>query len=120
MILLGANLKTIQKRDLAIEGEAVNEFTCTTVTGYLVQKCDKPGLFKLIPKAECTKPTTYMCLVEVNPELYEACEISGPNTLGFKETMLPAIHARPTKKGFDLEGLDYLYKLYVIDGRLKR
>lgn len=117
MLLSGSILKTILKRDNIIVGGEANT-RCVTIPTFDVESCTKPGLFVLHPWAKLNA-NVYGMLVAINPQLLEACEVSGPQLIPPHATELPSIYVRPAVKGFDFEKVEYLYQLYVIDGRMK-
>lgn len=118
MILSGATLKTALKRDNIIEG-GVKYNSYMKIPKYSVEKCTKPGLYKLIPEAKITA-SVYGMFVELHPALAEFCEVSGQLFIPPDRLELPTLLVRPTIKDFDMESLAYIYRLFVIDGRIKK
>lgn len=118
MILWGTTLKVILKRDVLIEGGINSRHDITIMPGD-VEKCTKPGLYKIQPHANLIS-NAYGMLIAVNPVLFDNCEISGPQFIPPHSTELPAIYVRPATKDFNLEGLEYLYKLTVLEGKVKQ
>lgn len=119
MILSGATLKTVLKRDISLVGNIETNTQCVTVVGHSVEKCTKPGLYRLEPAVALTA-NSYGMLVSVNPKLMENCEVSYAHFIPAHQESLPVLYVRPAEKDFSFETLDYIYKLYVVDGRIRK
>lgn len=119
MILSHTTLRIVNKRDVQIEGEYSLTRNYLEIPNFTVSPSEKTGVFVVRPQAVIKSPV-YVMLVQLNPNLLNNAEVSYQSIISpHDEGQYPDILVRPVVKGFDINDLNYLCRLFVVDGRLK-